>query len=266
MLIIAFAASPTADAAEQLTPGLILNKIEAMPRSEAKTALTKMLDDASQKSSKDYKQLVASLEEMLSEPTWDTHNEELFSLVIEHAASASCLNDRERMRPQAMLEVVRKNAPGKDANDIEYETLDGARHKLSEISTAYTLIYFNDPECLSCAKVKARLDTTTLLKNMVSDNMLTVLGIYTLDNVNEWKLEPMPSYIVNGWDHGQQIEGEQSYDLMTLPMFYLLDHEKRVILKNEASLNRVLKVMGTLIGMEDSDIEAKLDAIWKMND
>ena len=265
MLIIAFAASPTADAAEQLTPGLILNKIEAMPRSEAKTALTKMLDDASQKSSKDYKQLVASLEEMLSEPTWDTHNEELLSLVIEHAASASCLNDRERMRPQAMLEVVRKNAPGKNANDIEYETLDGARHKLSEISTAYTLIYFNDPECLSCAKVKARLDTTTLLKNMVSDSTLTVVGVYTLDNVEEWKLEPFPDYIINGWDFEQKVEGEQTYDLMTLPMFYLLDREKRVILKNEASLNRVLKVMGTLKGMEDSSIEAKLDAIWKRN-
>ena len=48
-------------------------------------------------------------------------------------------------------------------------------------------------------------------------------------------------------------------------MFYLLDREKRVILKNEASLNRVLKVMGTLKGMEDSSIEAKLDAIWKRN-
>ena len=92
-----------------------------------------------------------------------------------------------------------------------------------------------------------------------------MVGIYTLDNVEEWKLEPFPDYIINGWDFEQKVEGEQTYDLMTLPMFYLLDREKRVILKNEASLNRVLKVMGTLIGMEDSDIDAKLDAIWKRN-
>ena len=53
-----------------------------------------------------------------------------------------------------------------------------------------------------------------------------------------------------------------TYDLMTMPMFYLLDRDKRVILKNEASLNRVLKVMGKLKGMGNSDIEAKLDAAW----
>ena len=265
VLIIALATSATVDAKEQLTPGMILNKIEAMPREAAKAELTKLLDGTAQTYSKDYKQLVASLEEMLSEPTWASHNEELFAMLIEHASSASCLNERERMRPKSLLEVVRKNAPGSVANDINYETLDGTRHKMSDISTPYTLIYFNDPECLSCAKVKERLDTTTLLKNMVSDSTLTVVGIYTLDNVEEWKLEPFPDYIINGWDFEQKVEGEQTYDLMTLPMFYLLDREKRVILKNEASLNRVLKVMGTLKGMVDSSIEAKLDAIWKRN-
>ena len=249
--------------AQTATPDKKLATIEAMPRTKAKAEMEKWLDATAQKGGKQYKALIASLEEMLSEPTWDYHNEELFALLIEHAATASCLGDNERLRPKTMLEVVRKNAPGKEANDIEYETLDGAHHKLSEISSPYTLIYFNDPECLSCAKVKERLDTTTLLKNMVNDGTLTVVGIYTLDNVEEWKLEPFPDYIINGWDYELKVEGEGTYDLMTMPMFYLLDRDKRVILKNEASLNRVLKVMGKLKGMGNSDIEAKLDAAWE---
>jgi hypothetical protein len=265
MLIIALATSMTADAEEQLTPGMILNRIEAMPREAAKAEMTKLLDATVQMRSKEYKQLTASLEEMLSEPTWDSHNEELFALLIEHAANASCLSDNERLRPKSLLDVVRKNAPGKVANDIDYETLDGTSHKLSDITTDYTLIYFNDPECLSCAKVKERLDTTTLLKSMVSDSTLTVVGIYPYDNVDEWKQEYFPSYIINGWDYEQKVDGEQTYDLMTIPMFYLLDRDKRVILKNEASLNRVLKVLGTLKGMENCNIEAKLDAIWIRN-
>ena len=120
MLIIALASS-TVDAKEQLTPGMILNKIEALPRETAKAELTKLLEETAQTSSKDYKQLVASLEEMLSEPTWDSHNEELFALLIEHAANASCLSDNERLRPKSLLDVVCKNAPGKVANDIDYE-------------------------------------------------------------------------------------------------------------------------------------------------
>ena len=168
------------------------------------------------------------------------------------------------MRPEMLLEIVRKNAPGTEANDIEYETIDGVRGKVSEIASPYTLIYFNDPECLSCAKVKERLDTCTTLRNMVQDSLITVIGIYPYDNVTEWHLEPFPSYVVNGWDCSQAVENEQNYDLMTMPMFYLLDAEKRVILKNEASLNRVLKVINRLKGMVDSDIESKLDAVFNV--
>lgn len=262
-LVLATALTASVGKAQTATPDKTLATIEAMPRTEAKAEMEKWLNATEQTGGKQYKSLIASLEEMLSEPTWDYHNEELFAKVMEHASTASCLSDNERLRPKSMLEVVRKNAPGTVANEINYETLDGSRHKLSDISTPYTLIYFNDPECLSCAKVKERLDTTTLLKVMVSDSTLTVLGIYPLDNVEEWKAEPFPSYIINGWDWEQKVDEEMTYDLMTMPMFYLLDRDKRVILKNEASLNRVLKVMGKLKGMVDSDIEVKLDAAWE---
>ncbi|MBP5687079.1 MAG: DUF5106 domain-containing protein [Muribaculaceae bacterium] len=262
LVIVVMTATTVVAHAQQATPDHTLAAIESMPRNKAISKMTNWLDATAQAGKKEYKNLIASLEEMLSEPTWNYHNEELFALVMEHAATASCFSDNEKLRPRMMLEVTRKNAPGNVANDINYETIDGTRCKLSEISTNYTLIYFNDHECLSCAKVKERLDTCTTLKNMVSDSTLTVIGIYPYDNVEEWHLEPFPSYIINGWDYNQEVEGQQTYDLMTMPMFYLLDREKRVILKNEASLNRVLKSMTALKGLENSDIETKLDAVW----
>ena len=191
--------------AQEASPQRALTAIEAMPRQQAIGEMSKWLDSSAKAGGKGYKKLIASLEEMLSEPTWDTHNEELFA--------------------------------------------NGS-------------IYFNDPECLSCAKVKMRLDTCTLLRNMVADSTLTVLGIYPYDNTREWKLEPFPGYVINGWDYKQEIEGEQSYDLMTMPLFYLVDRERRVILKNEASLNRVLRSLARLKGLEESSIEEKLDAVW----
>ncbi len=239
-----------------------LAHILAMPRNESFNALNSYLNLNCKTDPKKYKKILSIFEEMLSEPTWDYHNEELFKTLIEHASTASCLSDNEKMRAQLLLDVVHKNAPGQVTNDIDYETTDGSRHLLSEITTPYTLIYFNDPECFSCAKVKERLDTCTTLKNMVCDSTLTVIGIYPYNNLEEWKLEPMPEYIINGWDYEQKIEEEQTYDLMTMPLFYLLDRDKRVVLKNEASLNHVLKTMNKLKGIEGSDIERKLDAIW----
>ena len=248
--------------AQNTAPDRVVANIESMPRPQALVQMTKWLDGNANSGSKTYKKLLSSLEEMLSEPTWDTHNEELFALAMEHGATASCLSDNDKLRSQMLLEVVRKNAPGTKCNDIEYETLDGNHGKLSETSTPYTLIYFNDPECLSCAKIKTRLDTCTLLRNMVADSTLTILGVYPYDNTKEWKLEPFPGYVINGWDYKQEIEREQSYDLMTMPLFYLVDREKLVILKNEASLNRVIKVLAKLKGMEDCSIEEKLNAVW----
>lgn len=262
LFVVTLAAMNDIARAQKATPDRTLAAIEAMPRAQAIEEITKWLDVTSQTGGKEYKNLIASLEEMLSEPTWSYHNEELFAIVMKHASSAACLSENERIRPKMMLEVAQKNAPGSVSNDIEYKKLDGTYGKLSESPTPYTLIYFNDPECLSCAKVKERLDTCMTFKNMVSDSTLTVIGIYPYDNVEEWHLEPFPDYIINGWDFKQEIEGQQTYDLMTMPLFYLLDHEKQVILKNEASLNRVLKAMNVLKGMEDSNIEDKLDAVF----
>lgn len=246
-------------------PSKAIAHIESLPRADAFRALDSVLDEACIAGNKVYKNMLASCEEMLSEPTWDTHNEQLFKRLIEHGSTASCLNENERMRSRLLLDVVRKNAPGSIAHNIEYETLDGNHRNLSDITTAYTLIYFNDPECFSCAKVKERLDTCTTLMGMVADSTLTVLGIYPYENTTEWRLEPFPAYIVNGWDFKQDVDGGQTYDLMTMPMFYLLDRDKRVLVKNEASLNRVLNMLARLKGMEYSDIESKLDAVFHID-
>lgn len=239
-----------------------LANIITMPRNESISALNTYLNLNCKNYPQKHKKLLSIFEEMLSEPTWDYHNEELFRVLVEHASTAYCLNNNERLRPKAMLDVVHKNAPGQVANDINYETSDGSQNRLNEISTPYTLIFFNDPECFSCSKVKDRLDTCTILKNMVCDSMLTVIGIYPYNNLEEWKLEPMPEYIINGWDYEQKIEEEQTYDLMTMPLFYLLDRDKRVILKNEASLNSVLRVLTRLKGRDYNDIEEILDDTW----
>lgn len=240
----------------------ILSGIIAKPRFDAPNALKSYLDLKCKDGSKAYLNTFSVFEEMLSEPTWDYHNEELFTILVEHASTAYCLNENERMRPKAMLEIVHKNAPGTVANDIDYETIDGSKHQLSNIATPYTLIYFNDPECFSCEKVKQRLDTCSILKDMVSDSTLTVVGIYPYDNVDEWRQESFPTYIINGWDYKQKVDGEATYDLMTMPLFYLLDRDKHVILKNEASLNCVLRVLTHIKGKSYTTIDQLLNDTW----
>ena len=88
-LVLATALTASVGKAQTATPDKTLATIEAMPRTEAKAEMEKWLDATEQTGGKQYKSLIASLEEMLSEPTWDYHNEELFAKVMEHASTAS---------------------------------------------------------------------------------------------------------------------------------------------------------------------------------
>ena len=261
-IVILLGAMPCKAAAGNSDPGNVVGNIENLPRQEALTAFATVLDNACGKGGKYYKNFTAALEEMLSEPTWDTHNEELFAMLIKHEASASCLNDKEKLRPQLLLESVNKNAPGSSAANISYELTSSERHNLDEATTPFTLIYFNDPECLACFKVKERLDTATVLREMVREKTLTIVGIYPYDNIDAWKTEPFPDYIINGRDYNLDVDQRETYEIMTMPTFYLLDRRHRVILKNEASLNRIIKTLQLIGNMGNEDIETLLNATF----
>ena len=54
-----------------------------------------------------------------------------------------------------------------------------------------------------------------------------------------WKKAKYPKMMINGWNQSQSIEQGELYDLPTLPCFYLLDKDYKVLIKNEGSLNKV---------------------------
>ena len=87
------------------------------------------------------------------------------------------------------------------------------------------------------------MDTCTFLRRMVATKQLEIVGIYTLDNEAQWRATTFPDFIINGWNKNQDIANHDTYLLPTLPLFYLLDSDKKVLLKNETSLNKVLNYL-----------------------
>ena len=171
------------------------------------------------------------------------HDEAKYVEVLRAVCSSELLTETDKMRPRLLLDDALKNHIGTQATDIEYVTTDGNTHHIYESDAPLTLIYFNDPDCESCEKVKSRLDTCATLQSMVAEKRLAIVGIYTLDNELAWKSSSFPTYIINGWNKNQDIEQNETYSLPTLPLFYLLDSDKKVLIKGEASLNKVLRYL-----------------------
>lgn len=177
---------------------------------------------------------------LLADNASQYHNESLHLRLLEDVDARRMLKSAEATRLDFLLDMARRNAVGTRALDIAYRTADCTIGTLYEIATPLTLLYFNDPNCDACEKVKNRLDTCHTLRNLVAENKLTVLAVYPFSDETLWQGTDYPDYIVNGREANGDIQNNDSYCWTSLPVFYLLDSNKMVIIKNEPSLNRVI--------------------------
>lgn len=90
----------------------------------------------------------------LYEPNSPMHDEELHILVLRALLDNPCLSDTDKIRPRYLLEIAMKNRPGDVAADFTVTCRDGRRRQLSGIKADYVLVYFNDPDCEDCRRVK----------------------------------------------------------------------------------------------------------------
>ena len=192
------------------------------------------------KDPKGYRQMMELAEKRFSDPADPIHNEGMYMVVLKHATENFVLSNAEKEKQRLLLEGAKKNMIGSVATDFDYVTAkDKTVHHLKELKADNILVYFNNPDCESCELVKERLSSNELINRLVNEKKLIVLGIYPYDDGKLWKKSQYPKMMINGWNQSRQIEYNELYDLPTLPCFYLLDKDFKVIMKNEGSLNKV---------------------------
>ena len=73
-----------------------------------------------------------------------------------------------------------------------------------------------------------------IVSDMVSSGFLAVVNVYIDEDIQAW-MDYMPIYPTewhNGFDQDQAVRTEGLYSVRAIPSLYLLDNEKRVILKD----------------------------------
>ena len=196
-------------------------------------------------------------------PADSLHNEELYIAALEDVINDPSLSENDKVRPQLLLENALKNRIGTTATDLELTSTNGTSYRLHEMDSVLTLIYFNDPDCEACHILKNRLDTTQVINNYVNSGLLQIVAIYPFDNQELWCNTPYPSNMLNLWDENQSIDNDALYDLPSIPLFYLLNRDKKVLMKNETSLNRVLRALERIMISSDRSTEGLIRIIYR---
>lgn len=169
------------------------------------------------------------------------YNERIYAVFLKRMLASTCLDADRKGSLRFYLELIQRNNPGDKATDFSYFLSHGKRCTLAQtvVRGDYLLLVFYDPECTSCHAVLEKMISDVRLQQDVSSGRVTVLAVYTEDNEKAWQsaLSEMPHEWIVGQDR-MQIHEDALYDIKAMPSLYLLDSERRVLLK-DASYRKI---------------------------
>lgn len=136
----------------------------------------------------------------------------------------------ERERCAFLLRMVSLNQPGTIAADFRFTDRNGKKGRLHAIKSPLTLLLFNDPDCENCQKEMPRLIASPLLQSPG----LAVVAVYPDADTAIWKSAQsrMPATWTDAYSPDGEVVSRAIYYLPAMPSLYLLDADKRILLKD----------------------------------
>lgn len=213
--------------------------LEHVPLSDAQTAIKETIGRAG-KNKKMLDFFAELADKYLYDPNSPMRNEELYIPVLEALTASPMLNETEKIRPQARLELAQKNRLGTKALNFTYTLDSGAKGTLYQFPAEYTLLFINNPGCHACSEMIEGLKSSPVINGFIAGKKLRVLSLYPDEELDEWKKHrgDFAKEWTNGYDKELVIKNKNLYDLRAIPTLYLLDKNKIVLLK-DATLQKV---------------------------
>ncbi len=170
------------------------------------------------------------------------YEEELYLMLVEKLLKQSQLSLVQKERLRYQQKVAMKNRTGQVATDFGFIQRNGNRMTLKEVKADFVLLYLNDPECEACQKIKSGLEASEVVAQWRKNGRMKVLSVCIEGKTAGWKNLPAPSGWIDACDDNKVLLEQDLYDLRNLPAIYLLDVNKRILLKN-ATLQRLEQML-----------------------
>jgi hypothetical protein len=96
--------------------------------------------------------------------------------------------------------------------------------------------------------MKAALNELPIISEMVKTGDLKILAMYTDQDEKLWldSLKSYPAKWIAGRDENEYLYKNKVYDLRAIPTIYLLDKQKKVLLKDVTSVKEIEEVLTSL--------------------
>ncbi|KGE14136.1 DUF5106 domain-containing protein [Sphingobacterium deserti] len=214
----------------------LVNFINLFPSSSpdvVSRSIKSMLSDAQQvPAALDF--FIKQYEKYLYDPNSPVRNDVYYIPVLEFTLDSMQLDELEKVRTANRLTLLRKNLPGETAADFSYVLGNGDRGQLSKLSSPLTVLFFYEPGCSHCEEAIQQLEQQPYINKAIEDKSLAFLAVYPFGGKDIWKAyqSHIPDKWINGFDEQGKVVKKGLYDLKATPTIFLLDADKKVILKD----------------------------------
>ncbi len=209
---------------------------------ERKTAVGNLLDRALETDSVVFGRFADLFDKYLYDPNSPMRDEELYIPVLEHVVSSPRVPEAEKILPRDRLAWALRNRAGTRAADFTYTLASGATGTLYGVKADYTLLFFNNPDCPACKRMREEISASPLLSGWIGQGRLRVLAVYPDEDLTAWRnyRNNIPPEWINAYDASLALRDGELYDLKAIPTLYLLGRDKTVLLKDCLSVGQVI--------------------------
>lgn len=184
-------------------------------------------------------------EQVLHDPNSPLRNDEFYIPILQTILASPFFDEYEKIATAYDLKMASQNRLGRRANNFRYTLASGASAMLYDIKAEYTLVFINNPGCGMCQEIRETIAASPMLSEMLERGRLKILALYPDEDLEEWKAyrSHIPDQWINGYDKGCVIREKGSYDLHAIPALYLLDGDKRVLIKDATEVPYIEEVI-----------------------
>lgn len=190
--------------------------------------------EAEDSSSEVFERLVEMTKKYFYDPNSPVRNEDLYLPFVKRLASSTVVD--EEMKPAYGFDAMmcELNQYGTQAADFSFKDLKEKTRSLYSVKSDVTLLFFSNPGCPACSEIIDALMSNKSIASAIEAKRLSVVNIYIDRELQEWKEYAVnyPSTWISGYDHKYTIRTDTSYNVRAIPSLYILDKDKRVIMKD----------------------------------
>ena len=213
--------------------------LDMVPLSVADKAVGRLYDRAAacerQDTSSNVFETVTSLAgKYLYDPNSPLRNEDHYNSFARRLSACDLVEPSMRGKYRYEAEMTSLNRTGTVAADFRFSDKSGRMRTLHGIEAPLTLLFFSNPGCDACMNIIQVLKGNEKISSMISSGQLAVLNIYIDEDLQGWRdyMPVYPDQWYNGFDPDLVIRTENLYHVRAIPSLYLLDQDKRVIMKD----------------------------------